>query len=401
MDSEFNFSLEPVTEGSARFFVPKGRKLVRDVLKYAPSKSTVFYNPVMRLNRDLAVSMLRAYQKGLDRELTVCEPLGGCGVRSIRFALEVREIKKIVLNDINSLATKLSLHNLRENKVEEKVEVTNLNANLLLQEHSSPKHRFDVIDLDPFGSPAPFLDSTFSALKDGGLLAVTATDTAPLCGIHPLACLRKYGAMPLRTEYCHELAVRILLAALATNAARHDLGIRVLATHSSNHYVRGYVVARYGAKRADESLSEIGYILNCFNCFHRDIIQRFDVAPKVCSECGEKLKAAGPLWIGNIVELEFCVKAMRETEESRLPIMKDAAQLLKKMIAEANAPPTYYVIDKMCDKFGLPIPKTEKVVEMLERKGFRAIETHFNLKGLKTNASARDIKDALMEAPKI
>ena len=101
-----------------------------------------------------------------------------------------------------------------------------------------PKKRFDIVDIDPFGTPAPFLDSAFRAIRNNGLVASTATDLAPLCGVHAKACVRKYGGRPMRTEYCHELAVRLLAGCTATLAAKHDIGIRVLFSHSSEHYIR-------------------------------------------------------------------------------------------------------------------------------------------------------------------
>jgi tRNA (guanine26-N2/guanine27-N2)-dimethyltransferase len=48
--------------------------------------------------------------------------------------------------------------------------------------HRSFEDRFDVVDLDPYGSPAVFLDGAVQSVKDGGLLLVTCTDMAVLCG---------------------------------------------------------------------------------------------------------------------------------------------------------------------------------------------------------------------------
>ena len=40
---------------------------------------------------------------------------------------------------------------------------------MLMYEHREPfSRRFDVIDLDPYGSPSQFLDSAVQAVKDGG-----------------------------------------------------------------------------------------------------------------------------------------------------------------------------------------------------------------------------------------
>ena len=42
-------------------------------------------------------------------------------------------------------------------------------CSMLMYEHREPfTNRFDVIDLDPYGSPSIFLDSTVQAVKDGG-----------------------------------------------------------------------------------------------------------------------------------------------------------------------------------------------------------------------------------------
>lgn len=67
------------------------------------------------------------------------------------------------------------------------------------------EQRFDAIDLDPYGCPSKFLDSAVQAIKDGGLLLVTATDMAVLAGNSPETCYSKYGAISLRTKSCHEM----------------------------------------------------------------------------------------------------------------------------------------------------------------------------------------------------
>ena len=73
---------------------------------------------------------------------------------------------------------------------------------------------YDAVDLDPYGSPTQLLDGAVQAVAEGGLLLVTATDMAVLCGNNGEACWGKYGSYPLHRSYCHEMALRILLAAI-------------------------------------------------------------------------------------------------------------------------------------------------------------------------------------------
>jgi len=396
---KIDFPTETVEEGEVRVTVPKLSAFVEKPSEYAPSKAPVFYNPVMELNRDLAVLAIQAYQKMVKRELFICEPLAGCGVRGIRFAKEVKGVKKVLINDINEKAYQLAKYNVKMNGLEKLVTVKNEDANLLLARHGAPRKRFDVIDIDPFGSPVPFLDSAIRALRDGGLLALTATDMAPLCGVHPKACVRKYGGKPLRTEYCHELAVRLLIGCLATTAAKHEMGIRVLFSHSTDHYIRVYAVLLHGAKNADKSLQNMGYILHCFNCFHRETAKNpfaEDFSLK-CPECGSKMDYAGPLWLGKIADKDFLKKMRMETEHKRLKNMNRIRKILTLIGDELEAPITYYVIDKICDKLDLPAVSIKKVYENLKRDGFKASPTHFEPKGLRANAPAKTIVELLQK----
>jgi len=395
----FSFQTEVVKEGNVHFIVAKLKIYKKSPNEYAPSGAPVFYNPIMELNRDIAVLALQAYQGNLGREIRVCEPLTGCGVRGIRLAAEVDGVEEVVVNDISREAAKLARFNVEQNNLTKLISIANEDANLLLNRYAAPRKRFDYIDVDPFGSPVFYIDSAVRALRDGGLLALTATDMASLCGVYPKACVRKYGGKPLRTEYCHELAVRLLAGCLATVAARHEMGINVLFSHSTNHYIRLYASVHYGAKQADVSIQNMGYILHCFNCFHRELSEGiFSYLKQECPECGFRLKTAGPLWLGELFDEAFCSLMEKDVKIRHLRQEKRIVKLLSLAKNEAKAPITYFVIDKFCDKLNLPAPSTIKVVEELRNRSFQAVLTHFNSKGVRTNAPANVLKEVI---PKI
>ena len=392
----FDFPTEIIQEGRVKVVVPKLAAYIKKPCDYAPSKTPVFYNPVMELNRDLAVLALQVHQKLLGREISVCEPLTGCGLRGARFAVEVEGVRGVFLNDIKPKAAKLASFSAEHNNVADRVEVANEDANLFLSRNAAPRKRFDCVDIDPFGSPVPYLDSAIRALRNGGLLALTATDMAPLCGVHPRACLRKYGGQPLRTEYCHELAVRLLIGCLAMMAAKHAIGVEALFSHSIDHYVRAYAVVNYGAKVADKSVRQMGYILHCFSCFHRETVSGI-VSPlkHVCSSCGAKLSVAGPLWLGKIAEKNFCSLMEREVEGRGLRQEKRLLKMLSLVQNEVEAPATYYTVDRICDKLNLPIPALKKVMNKVREAGFQAVLTHFNSRGFRTDAPANVVKEII------
>ncbi len=392
----FSFPVETVSEGLVEFVAPRLKAFAKELSTYAPSKAPVFYNPVMELNRDVAVLVLQTFQRLSGRELTVCEPMAGCGVRGIRLVNEVNGIAKVVINDINSKAYRLSKFNVEKYGLADRVVATNEDINLLLSRFGAPRNRFDYVDVDPFGSPMPYVDSAVRSLRRGGLLALTATDLAPLCGVHPNACLRKYGGRPLRTEYCHELALRLLAGALAKTAARYDFGVRMMFSHSSQHYVRLYAIIHYGARVANASLRNLGYVHHCFTCLHREASPgMFCCMKETCPECGDAMSFAGPLWIGEIIDEDFVVAMEKEVETKVFRQRRKVLRLLALAKEEAKAPITYHVVDKVCNSFGLRVPPMKRVIQELRHTGYLASSTHFRPNGIKTNAPAKIVKEAI------
>jgi tRNA (guanine26-N2/guanine27-N2)-dimethyltransferase len=304
---ELNFPMEQCQEGKATLLVPKlSAYSTKNASEYIPSKAPVFYNPLMSFNRDLTVRVLNAFHLNHSSPLRICDPLCGCGVRGIRLIREGPPTCQVVFNDRNSAAIALTAYNLKNNHIQTNFILHHHDANRLLTRYSSPKYSFDYIDLDPFGTPSLFLESSFQAIKKSGLLGVTATDMAPLCGIKSSACVRKYFAQPLRTEYCHELAIRIVMNALVLAAARHELGLSLLFSHYSDHYVRVYVQIQRGIKHANESITNLGYITHCFHCLHRSVVKGFKASLSThCELCHKDLAVSGPLWIGPLADNFF------------------------------------------------------------------------------------------------
>ena len=97
---------------------------------------------------------------------------------------------------------------------------------MLLYKHRYPSSsRFDVVDIDPYGSPAVFLDGAVQAVCDGGILLITCTDMGVLCGNHSEACYGKYGGMSLKAKFCHEMVRVIVLEGWRIDSCYFDVCI--------------------------------------------------------------------------------------------------------------------------------------------------------------------------------
>lgn len=207
-------STESITEGSATIHVTN-------------AKSTdVFYNPVQQFNRDMSIAVINQFAKDRESEgqkggLKILEALSATGLRSIRYAKEIQGCKQVVANDFLERAVKAIDFNIEKNAVGDKVVSSHADAADLMTKHKHPDKRFDIVDLDPYGAPVHFLDGAVQSVADGGLLCVTCTDMAVLCGNATETCYSKYGAISLRGKNCHEMGLRIVLQCIESHANRY------------------------------------------------------------------------------------------------------------------------------------------------------------------------------------
>lgn len=376
-----------VVEGRTRLEVPEPERFRTRAGDYAPSLTSVFYNPRMELCRDISVSAVQVLVKELG-SLRVCDPLAGVGVRGIRYAKEAEGVSKVLVNDRSSETFELIKRNVELNGLSSLVEARNEDANALLWRNRA---RFDFVDLDPFGSPAPFADAACAALARRGMLAMTATDTAPLSGTHARACLRRYGAKPLKTEYCHELGLRILTGFYQRVAGKHDLALVPVLAHATQHYFRVYLLARKGAQRADEVLKQQGYVSHCNACGRR--VLTYGVAaelPKTC-ECGSRFAYAGPLWLGKLMNQTFVNKVVGDLAGRNFKLGGQELALLYRCAEEAGGPPAFYDVHKLAGHIGVLPPKIVELLAKFRKQGYFASRTHFSGTCFRTDAPMNEI----------
>lgn len=378
------YKIKTVEEGLTKIQFPEFDKISSD----AP----VFYNPHMELNRDISILALQTFQKQEDRNINICDLFGGSGIRGVRYKNEIDGVGYVFINDISETANEYERHNVELNNLED-IEIFQHDASMFLRMH---RGEFDVIDIDPFGTPSPFLDSAGYCSRRNSLLCVTATDTSALCGTYKEPCIRKYNAKPYKSEYCHETGIRILAGFVALTLAKYSKSIEVKLSHSTEHYMRLYIEVKKGSKKSDECLKNIGYISHCKHCLYREENKGLATStPDICPECGEKLIQAGPLWLGEIQNEEFISKMIEASENKKLNTKEDVLKLLESCRIEAESPATFYDVHKICKILKISAPKLDLVFGNLEKEGFEAVKTHFNPLGIKTNAPLKKIKEII------
>jgi tRNA (guanine26-N2/guanine27-N2)-dimethyltransferase len=106
---------------------------------------------------------------------------------------------------------------------------------------------------------------------------------------------------------------------------------------------------------------------------------------------------AGPLWLGNIFDSNFIESMLKENRAVAFVNSTRITKLLTQTKEEASAPITYFVVDKLSGKLGLPSPSIQAFVDTLRKSGFQAVPTHFNTRGVRTDAPIAAIDKMLGE----
>jgi tRNA (guanine26-N2/guanine27-N2)-dimethyltransferase len=368
-----------VSEGGAEVEVPEARDGASE-----GSGDGVFFNPTQELNRDVTVAVLRAYRDRDPRASSYLDAMAASGIRGVRAGLEGYDV---TCADVDADAVALAGDNLARNGVDGEARHRDVNA---LMHDEGP---FDVVDIDPFGTPIPFVDSAFSNTRD--LVCVTATDTAPLCGAHFNAGVRKYATVPRNTEYHAEMGLRVLVSALVRTAARYDTAAVPVLSHVTRHYARTYLELDHRATRADAAIEQLGSVHHCSHCLSRasepGLIAH---PPDVCPVCDTEssLVTAGPLWLGPIRDREFTT-SVRDAVTDDMGEAKAARSLLETLTDEIDTP-THYDQHKLCKQWGVPAPSMDDFVDALHDAGYDASRAHYHGTALKTDATVTGMRAA-------
>eukprot|EP00917_Polyrhabdina_sp_WS-2016_P009910 GHVP01021740.1.p1 GENE.GHVP01021740.1~~GHVP01021740.1.p1 ORF type:complete len:441 (-),score=71.46 GHVP01021740.1:816-2138(-) len=378
--------MENIKEGTADIHLP----------------TSVFYNKVQEFNRDLTVSVIKAFSNDYNKpQINILDGLSASGLRAIRYAKEIPKANQIYANDLCPIAFEAIKNNIKANNEQDKIKAANEDISVLLMKN---KQFFDVIDIDPYGTASPFLDSIIQSIPDGGLLCITCTDGAVLCGKNPETSLSRYGGVSLKTPFCHEIGLRLILGMISQIASRHQKAINPLLSLSIDFYFRVFITVSNSPKKAKKSITNTGLLLNCGTCLFYDTYKLCIEADRglyesnhmsktvTCPYCENRIRIGGPLWLGNLHNNGFVSTINTENygTSKRLEGMLSLA-------LEESEDPFFIHIARLCSVFKCPTIPTKMFISALLNSGYYATSTHISPYGIKTNANFEFIFNIIRE----
>ncbi|KAK9893656.1 N2,N2-dimethylguanosine tRNA methyltransferase [Cystobasidium minutum MCA 4210] len=420
----------------------KGKKRKHDENGEQEQPETV---ETIRMQQEKASSPAPSFR---DHTFTLFEGLSATGLRSIRYAKEIPLLKWVLANDLLPQAAANIQQNVDWNDLGvgstsspeastsqktldeaqpatgtkkgeslalPKVRVSQGDCCSALYAHRLPPQRFDVIDLDPYGTAAPFIDGAVQAVADGGLLCVTCTDLAVLAGNnYPEKCYTNYGGSPIKGEYTHEGALRLLLHTLASSAARYGRYIEPVLSLSIDYYIRVFIRVRTGPSEAKKVPSQTSLIYVCQQCqaHHaqamgklsvkengKHVNLRFGLASGPpcsdrCEHCNARSQVAGPMWTGPLHNSDFIAKVL-----SNLPkVTLGTADRIRGMLtlAQHELPSLFYFTPaRVASAFHANSPSLLKVASALVNAGYAVSRSHACPGSVKTDAPTQVVLDIM------
>ena len=387
----------------------------------------VFYNPAMSGSRTRSIMLMKhIIESGYlgDSEIYAIDGLAASGLRARRW---LNELPKKLVNRL-----RVTICDINENSIRRAMEnhqkfpprnggIGVLNGKQGDLRSAILDQGWHWVDVDPFGSPMPFLDTAIQSLAKKAILEISATDTAALAGSSKTALMRRYGARINPDNLAHDSGLRVLMACVARTAAKHDRFAEPILSVWDSHHLRLSVKVSKSVEKANQLEKMLGWRIARPN--EKEVIDSMQegLTPTSSTESlpmhcflplsypvnREDKRVSGPLWIGplgdsrvmasfteeevtSMCTIEYEPKNPMNWEERDFELeRRKIVRSIKNIRNESEVVKGEFLIltDDLASwrNVGSP-PSPVKMIEIINEKGFKAGLSHYPKPSFRTNA---------------
>jgi tRNA (guanine26-N2/guanine27-N2)-dimethyltransferase len=421
---------EVILEGRTILYLPP-RNSEEEVNRLGPGdreEREVFHNSAMAASRTRSVVLMAhefndGWLGAADKPIQTLDALTATGARSLRWLHELPEEAAARLQltqvDRDERAIGWAAANLSHNPPKN----PNSGVEQLIGDvrQISLGQGWQWVDIDPFGSPVPFLDTVLQSTARRAVIEVTATDTAALTGSSASALRRRYGARARLDSIAHDTGLRILLARIAENAARHDRAIEPLLSIWDGHHLRVSLRVTRSVEEANEVEQSLGWRIADPTAEEVSTPDDEGVPHILVPLAGPvditDERVSGPLWIGPLGNaetmaamseeraVELCAPAdvgLTGDSEDRLAnraARRAVGRAVRHIAEEASAihATNLIVVDDIPSRLDIGSPPSPtKLASMLRREGYSAAVAAYGNPAIRTDAPWSAISAAVL-----
>lgn len=327
-----------------------------------------FFNPASRPSRDLGVLLARTLRR-IGR-LRVLDLMAGCGVRALRYGLEA-QAHRLVVNDADSGRLPLLRENLSVLEGTCLLSLSAQRAHRLLASCLLESSRFDLLDMDAFGSPHALIPLALEAVALDGLLYLASTDGRGHTGHDRQAGLRQLGA----SVRCHpaswEMALRLQLGAIARAAWCQGRGVQPVFSFSDGRTFRTAVRLRRHPELCEER--HLGLLAICHRCGEQQVQSMVNLKQwEACLCPSQAFAVSGPLWIGPLQHIPTLEAMAAEAVSLPGTLCKEGDRLLGRLQNDRGDPARSWPQGHIARSLKGSQPPLHELVRRLQEQGFAA-----------------------------
>ncbi|CEG35452.1 -dimethylguanosine trna methyltransferase [Plasmopara halstedii] len=388
-----------IREGNGVIIFPEQNQLTKEARKSANAAGQgATFTPKDYTDEEIETRLVATAE---ENGIRIFEALSASGLRSIRYFQQIPGVKSILVNDMDPAAAENIKRNIALNNLPiDRVVPNEADATDVMYNHRKPMDQFDVIDLDPYGSASTFLDSAVQSVTNGGLLCVTCTDMPVLSGKQPEICFARYQALPNKSHYLHEMALRMVLQTIESSANRYARHIVPIASCSIDFYVRLFVRVFKSPVNVKKAMTKLSYVFQCVQCesFHLQPLgvssgntyhaSRGPIVGQNCDQCNGKYKMAGPIWSAPLHNRDIVLKIRDRVESSTtgFPTKPRLHGLLTTISEELVDAPLHYTLPGLCKVLHCSNPRMSQIKGAIRCAGYEVSQFHKVPEAIKTTA---------------
>eukprot|EP01041_Mallomonas_annulata_P007770 gene7770-15901_t len=406
-----------------------------------------FFSSHQSSNRDATIAFVSEYFYGHDGVISILDAFTGIGSRAIKYAHYFKKLANIIGVDKDKDCIEIASRNVLKNSLDPS-RITFIQSDVIsfFKRHLDCNVKYDVIELDPFGSSRPYIRHAVNALNNNGLLCLNFTDSRTLFG-DTTDFFSVYGTTKPHSVAYHEFSLRAVICTLLRDIHLYGKAGTPIACWNYSHGCRCIIrVTKIDTTHSHSdsassilinSLNEddIGFIVEhpqgyfasperyyystSYSSSNINDSTKFNGDKPDSTECSSfssssssssSCVVSGPVWLGELCDVKILEKTLVSLNDpskmfDSLIQTRIVIEMINQWLTEASTFSTTTtsvsasISAHICDHTDVSenSENSNSLCEILRRLGYRACSLHADDRHLKTNGPLSAVMQAIRD----
>ena len=233
----------------------------------------------------------------------------------------------------------------------------------------------------------------------------------------------KYGSIPYKVPFCHEMAIRIALYSISNSASKYKKVIKPIFSFNAEFYIRLFLIIKDSPEECKMNPFKYGYMFHCRDCQNRSIypmarkqennfmngkpnsyikFNNLIYPSEKCDICCSNMCMSGPFWIDNIFDEDWIKELQKNLQNINFSYLKFNSRIqniCKGILNELPLNSQIFNLDysQFSKDINLSIFKMKIFQGAIENLGYKIAQSYYAPNLFKTDAPVNTIYDILKQ----